>query len=214
MNRIGADMTQKLNYYDVSGTAAGEIPIEPNFLELEKGTQAVHDVVVAYLAGRRAGTASTKNRGEVNGTGKKPFRQKGLGRARAGSSQSPVWRGGGIIFGPKPRDYSKKINRRVRQLALKRAFSEKAAEGGIRVIEGLSVPDHKTKNLVSVLKRIGATGMTLLVLEDATDNVLKAAGNVASLMLVKADSVNVYQLLRFDSVVFTKSALEQFLKRI
>jgi large subunit ribosomal protein L4 len=214
MNRIGADMTQNLEYFDASGSAAGAIPIEQNFLEFEKGSQAVHDVVVAHLAERRAGTASTKNRGEVSGTGKKPFRQKGLGRARAGSSQSPVWRGGGIIFGPKPRDYSKKINRRVRQLALKRAFSEKAKEGAIRVIEELSLPDHKTRNLVAVLNRIGAKGSILLVVEDLSDNLLNASGNIATLMLVKAESVNVYQILRFDSVVFTKSALEHFLKRV
>ena len=135
----------KLNVLNMQAAGAGEYTLEDNLLELEKGTQAVHDTVIAFLAGERAGTASTKTRSEVRGGGAKPYRQKGTGRARAGTKSSPIWTGGGVTFGPKPRDYDKKINKKVKKLALKRAFSELVKAEAVTVLDELALPDHKTK---------------------------------------------------------------------
>src|ERR1051325_8318170 len=121
----------KLTVKDIKGNAQGEVDLDFPFVEDGKGNQAVHDVVVAYQAAQRSGTACTKNVGEVAGTNKKPWRQKGTGRARAGSFQSPLWRGGGVVFGPKPRDFSKKVSRKTRQLALRKAFSERLRAGDV-----------------------------------------------------------------------------------
>ena len=136
------------------GNPVGEFLIEDKWIELEKGEQAVHDVVVAFRNALRSGTASTKTRAEIRGTGAKPFRQKGTGRARQGSSKSPIHVGGGIAFGPKPRVYYKKVNKKVRQLALKRAFSEKVKDANVHIVDHLDFEDHKTKNAVKLLKNL------------------------------------------------------------
>src|ERR1044072_6592462 len=141
----------KLAIKDVKGQSQGEL--EGKFARIEngKGTRAVHDAVVAYLANRRMGTACTKNAGEVAGTNKKPWRQKGTGRARAGSFQSPVWRGGGVACGPKPRDFGKKITKATRQLALRKALSERLKSGDVLVVDDLKLDSPKTKGFVGVL---------------------------------------------------------------
>lgn len=207
-------MSKKLKITDCAGADKGEFTIPTECIELEKGKQAVHDVVVAFLAGNRAGTASTKTRSEVRGGGAKPFRQKGLGRARAGSKRSPIWTGGGIIFGPKPRSYGKHINKKVRTLALKRAFSEKVEEKAVRILDQLVLDDHKTKTFIKLMKTIDAVGKTLLVVEDYDENLLKASGNVGSVMVIKAASLNVYQLLHHTNVIFTKEAMDRFVGRL
>ena len=207
-------MSKKLKITDCAGEDKGEYAIPAECIELEKGEQAVHDVVVAFLAGNRAGTASTKTRAEVRGGNTKPFRQKGLGRARAGAKSSPIWTGGGIIFGPKPRSYGKHINKKVRTLALKRAFSEKVEENAIKVIDQLKLDDHKTKTFINLMKKIDVVGKTLLVVEDYDENLLKASANVSSVMLIKASSVNVYQLLHHTNVLFTKEAIDSFVGRL
>src|SRR6266699_216432 len=135
----------KLAVKDVRGQSQGELEVKFALIENGKGTQAVHDAVVAYLANRRMGTACTKNAGEVAGTNKKPWRQKGTGRARAGSFQSPLWRGGGVVFGPKPRDFTKKVGRKTRQLALRKALTERLTAGDVLVVEGIQFDSPKTK---------------------------------------------------------------------
>src|SRR5215475_9012145 len=136
----------KIAIKDIKGQAAGELEVRMALVENGKGTQAVHDTVTAYNAAQRSGTACTKTMGEVNGSGKKPWRQKGTGRARAGSFQSPLWRGGGVVFGPKPRDFGKKVSRRTRQLALREAISERLRGGDVVVVDDLRLASPKTKD--------------------------------------------------------------------
>src|SRR5919109_4314681 len=140
----------KLTVKDTKGNNQGELEVKFPLVEGGKGTQAVHDVVVAYQANQRMGTASTKTMGEVAGTGKKPWRQKGTGRARAGSFASPLWRGGGVVFGPKPRDFGKKVNARTRQLALRKALSERLKAGDVQIVAELKLGSPKTKGFTAI----------------------------------------------------------------
>src|SRR5271168_3258134 len=141
----------KLKIQDLKGNSQGELEVKFPVIENGKGTQAVHDTVVAYNAAQRSGTACTKNVGEVAGTNKKPWRQKGTGRARAGSFASPLWRGGGVVFGPKPRDFGKKVSRTTRQLALRKALSERLKAGDVLIVDDFKLPSPKTRDFLGVL---------------------------------------------------------------
>lgn len=208
-------MSKVLDILNCQGARVGEYALPDYALEVEKGEQAVHDVVVAFNAGLRAGTACTKTRGEVRGGGAKPFRQKGMGRARAGSNRSPVWVGGGTIFGPRPRSFAKKVNKKVMTLALRRSFSEKVIEGDVIVLENFSLPDHKTKSAFAVFKNLGlAANTVLLSVSEFEESVVCATGNLPFLALRRAQSVNVYELLRFEKILFTKDALDAFVSRL
>lgn len=207
-------MSKKIKIVSCAGEAKGDYALNKESIELEKGDQAVHDVVVAYLAGNRAGTASTKTRAEVRGGNSKPYRQKGTGRARAGRASSPVWRGGGVVFGPKPRSFAKQVNKKVRKLALKRAFSERVEEGAVTVLDKFELKDHKTKNVVEILKKLKLDGKIMIVVKDYDDNMLKATGNIDNLLLKKATSVNVFQLLHYTHILFTADAIEEFAAKI
>lgn len=207
-------MPEKLKILDMKGDSVGEFALKDEWLELKKGEQAVHDVVVASLSAQRAGTASTKTRGEVRGGGAKPFRQKGTGRARAGSIRSPLWRGGGVAFGPKPRSFAKKVNKKVRTLALKRAFSERIKEGSVVLINAIDLPDHKTKNIEAALKKLNLGKSVLMIVRDYSDNLLRATANIPEVQPVKAASASVYQLLRFKKILFTKDAMDEFIQRL
>src|SRR6476620_11809511 len=147
----------KLTIKNTQGGDAGELNLGFEPVEAEKGSQAVHDVVVAYMAAQRSGTACTKTMGDVAGSGKKPWRQKGTGRARAGSFASPLWRGGGVVFGPKPRDFSKKINNTTKQLALRKALSERIKAGDVLVVDDLKLESPKTKGFLGVLSAFQLT---------------------------------------------------------
>src|SRR5579862_427925 len=153
----------KLTIKDNDGKSAGELEVKFPLVEDGRGTQAVHDVVVAYQAAQRMGTACTKTMGEVAGTNKKPWRQKGTGRARAGSFASPLWRGGGVVFGPKPRDFAKKVSRNTRQLALRKALSERLRAGDVVVVDDLKLTSAKTKEFVGVLAALDLKGSALIV---------------------------------------------------
>src|SRR5882762_4445445 len=144
----------KLPVKDINGKSKGQLEVKFSLVEGGRGTQAVHDTVVAYQAAQRMGTANTKTMGEVNGTGKKPWRQKGTGRARAGSFASPLWRGGGVVFGPKPRDFSKKVSRNTRQLALRKALTERLRAGDVVVLEDLKLGSAKTKEFVGLMSAL------------------------------------------------------------
>ncbi len=208
-------MSNVLDILDCTGARVGEYVLPENVIELEKGEQAVHDAVVAFRAGQRAGTACTKTRGEVRGGGAKPFRQKGMGRARAGSNRSPIWVGGGTIFGPKPRSFAKKLNKKVMQLALKRALSERIVDGDLIVLDTFALADHKTKSANVVFKNLNLTDeLVLLSVPDYEETVVCATGNLPYVVLRKATSVNVYELLRFSKLVFTKEALDDFIGRL
>ena len=207
-------MEKNIQIVNKEGSPVGEFVVEDKWIELEKGEQAVKDVVVAFNAALRAGTASTKSRGEKKGGGAKPYRQKGTGRARAGTPTSPVWSGGGVAFGPKPRVFYKKVNKKVRQLALKRAFSEKLNESSVHIIDNLEFSDHKTKNTVGLLNNLNLEKKVLMVVKDYTENSLLATGNIPNLLLMKAGSVNVYQLLHYSNVLFSEEAIKEFVGRL
>jgi large subunit ribosomal protein L4 len=198
----------KLSVIDIAGKAKGEVEFADELLiKNGKGSQAVHDAVVAFMANQRLGTAKTKQMGEVAGTGKKPWKQKGTGRARAGSFQSPLWRGGAVTFGPQPRDYSKKITKKTKSLAFRKALSERLLAGDFVILDDLKLADHKTKSLVAALNVVAPQATTLVVAEAVDNNLKLAARNLPKVQVEPADSVNVYELLRFDKIVVTKSAL-------
>lgn len=208
-------MSMKIDILNMKGEKVGDYTIDESCLEFDKGAQAVHDAVVAFLAENRAGTASVKTRAEVTGSGKKPFKQKGLGRARAGSVRSPVWRHGGHSFGPKPRDYSVKLNAKVKKLALKRSFSDRLKAEAVVVVDSLVFADAKTKSAAAAFKAMNvAEGKLLVSVKEYDENFLRAVGNIAAVWALKAASVNTYHVLNADKLLFTKEALDEFVKRL
>jgi large subunit ribosomal protein L4 len=204
----------KLTIKDTKGNSQGELEIKFPLVEDGKGSQAVHDVVVAYQAAQRMGTASTKNVGEVAGTNKKPWRQKGTGRARAGSFQSPLWRGGGVVFGPKPRDFGKKVSRNTRQLALRKALSERLRAGDVVLLNDLKLDSPKTKDFIGVLSALELKGSALIVSQASDKNLTLASRNVPGVALTTSDSLSTYDVLRPDKLVFTQGAFEKLEARL
>jgi large subunit ribosomal protein L4 len=204
----------KISIKDIKGKSQGELEVKFQLVENGKGTQAVHDTVVAYRAAQRMGTACTKNVGEVSGSNKKPWRQKGTGRARAGSFQSPLWVGGGVVFGPKPRDFSKKVNSKTKQLALRKALSERLKAGDVVVVDDLKLESPKTKDFVGVLSALDLKGTALIVSQEVDKNLSLASRNVANVTLATSDSLNTYDVLRSDKLVFTKGAFEKVEARL
>jgi large subunit ribosomal protein L4 len=204
----------KVTVYNVNGGAAGEQEVADGLLELKRGAQAVIDVVTAYRAGIRAGTASTKTRDEVSGGGRKPYKQKGTGRARQGSIRSPILRGGGVVFGPHPRDYSKKVNKKLAALAFRRALSEKLAAGAVAVAAGLEAIEPKTKALAGLLKQAGGGRATLFVTAAVNRNLCRAARNVPKVEVTTAAQVNTYQIMRYPAVVVDAAGLEALKARL
>ncbi len=191
--------------------AAKEAKID--VIEDGHGTQAVHDVVVASRAARRSGTANTKTKAEVDMSGAKPWRQKGTGRARAGYVSSPIWRGGGVVFGPKPRDYSKKVSKSVRRLAFQKALSERIKAGDVLTIDKFVVPELKTKSFMSMLRKATDAEKVLLISESFDETTRKSARNVKPVKLTTASDVNTEQLLRFEKILVTQKALEKLAER-
>jgi len=204
----------KIAIKDTKGNNQGELEVKVQLVEGGKGTQAVHDVVVAYNAAQRMGTACTKTMGEVAGSGKKPWRQKGTGRARAGSFASPLWRGGGVVFGPKPRDFAKKVSRKTRQLALRKALSERLRAGDVVVVEDLSLSSGKTRDFTGMLSALDLKGTALVVSHKADKNLTMASRNVPNVALTTSDSLNTYDVLRPDKLLFTRGAFEQIEARL
>lgn len=183
-------------------------------IENGKGTQAVHDVVIALRAARRSGTASVKTKATVDLSGKKPWRQKGTGRARAGYASSPVWVGGGVVFGPHPRDYSKKVPKSVKRLALKKALSERIKAGDVLVTDHFAVSEPKTKQFIKLVKDSTPEEKVLIVSKSFDETTYKAARNVHPTLLVTASDVNTEQLLAFKKIIVTNEALSQLAERI
>lgn len=204
----------KLTLTDAEGRTTGEIEVGFALIENGRGTQAVHDSVVAYRANCRMGTACTKTMGEVAGSGKKPWRQKGTGRARAGSTRSPLWPGGGVVFGPKPRDFAKKVNRSTKTLALRKALSERLKMGDVLVVEDFKLSGFKTKGVVTVLRALQLTGTTLIVHAGADENLIRAARNLPMVKLTTGSQLHTYQVLEPDKLLFTRPALEQVGQRL
>jgi len=183
-------------------------------IENGKYTQVVHDTIVALRANRRSGTASTKTKATVNGSGAKPWRQKGTGRARAGYKSSPVWTGGGVVFGPHPRDYSKKVAKSVKKIALRKVLSERIKAGDVLVIDTFAVKEPKTKQFVAAIGKITEEPKTLVVSVAFDKNTYLAARNVQPVMLITAAEVNTEQLLNFRKIVITNDGLAQIADRL
>ena len=205
----------KISIKNISGKAAGELEVKFAMIENGRGTQAVHDTVTAYRAAQRMGTAKAKNAGEVAGTNKKPWKQKGTGRARAGSFQSPVWVGGGVTFGPRPRDFTKKISKNTKALALRKALTERLKMGDVVIVDDLKLASAKTKDFVKVIDTLELTGTTLIVSCGAANaNLTRAARNICGVTLTTGDSLNTYDVLRPDKLLFSKSAFEKVEARL
>ncbi|HKW28469.1 MAG TPA: 50S ribosomal protein L4 [Verrucomicrobiae bacterium] len=204
----------KIAIKNIAGKNQGELEVKFALVEDGKGTQAVHDAVVAYQAAQRSGTANTKNVGEVSGTNKKPWRQKGTGRARAGSFQSPLWVGGGVVFGPRPRDFAKKISRKTRALALRKALSERLKAGDVIVVDDLKLASPKTKEFIGVISALELKGTTLVVSTATDKNLALASRNLPEVAVTTSDSLNTYDILRPDKLLFTRSAFEKVEARL
>ena len=203
----------KLKIYSPDGSTSHEAEFDIPAFEGDKGVQAVKEVVVAHRANARQGTRSTKTRGEVRGGGKKPWAQKGTGRARAGSIRSALWSGGGVVFGPKPRDFSKKINGKVKALAFSRALFDRAVAGEIDVIEAFSPATPKTKLMHQVVRRICPKGKVLLVDAPFTAETNRAARNLDRVTLQEAAKLNTLDLVAYTKIVVSTKALEQIIAR-
>lgn len=204
----------KLKVFTPDGTSSREQDFSLPTFEGDKGLQAVKEVIVAINANNRLGTHSTKTRGEVSGGGKKPWRQKGTGRARAGSTRSPLWVGGGVVFGPKPRDYSKKINAKVKALAFSRALFDRASAGEIDVIESFQAPNAKTKEMNQVIGRIAPEGKVLVVDAQFSVEAARATRNIARVSLQEAAKLNTLDLAQYRKIIVSTAALEKIIARV
>ena len=197
----------KIAIKNLEGKSQGELEVKFEMIENGRGTQAVHDAVTTYRAAQRSGTACTKTAGEVQGSNKKPWKQKGTGRARAGSVRSPLWAGGGVVFGPKPRDFTKKISKKTRQLALRKALSERIKLGDVIIVDDLKLSSPKTKDFTGVISALELKGTTLIVAA-ADKNLTLASRNLENVTMTTGDLLNTYDILRPDKLLFTRSAFE------
>ncbi len=203
----------KLKVYTPDGSQSREADFGIPTFEGDRGLQAVKEVVVAHQANARLGTHSTKRRGEVRGGGKKPWRQKGTGRARAGSNRSPLWGGGGVVFGPKPRDYGKKINGQVKALAFGRALFDRAAAGDLDVIEEFQANPAKTRVMHQLITRIAPQGRVLIVDDPFAPEMRRAARNLGRVSLQEAARLNTLDLCQYQKIVVSTRALEKIIAR-
>jgi large subunit ribosomal protein L4 len=193
--------------YNIEGKQTGEIQLNDAVFSAEINESVMHEVVVMQLANRRKGTASTKTRGEVRGGGRKPWRQKGTGRARVGSIRSPLWKGGAITFGPKPRDYSYSVPKKIRRKAVTSALSSKYKEEEMIVLDALKIEQPKTKEMAKVLKNLSVDQKALIVLAEKDENVVRSSNNIPGVTLIAAESLNVYDILNNDKLIMTKDAV-------
>lgn len=197
----------KVSVYNMAGTVVGEIELSDAVFGIEPNKEAMHAVVKNYLANQRQGTQSTLTRAEVRGGGRKPWKQKGTGRARQGSIRAPQWRHGGIALGPKPRDYSFSINKKVRRLAIKSAFSSKVNENNLIVVDAIECDDYKTKTVISMLAALGVGRKALIVSLDKNEKLIKSAANIPGVKTALINTINVYDILNHDKFIIVKDAV-------
>lgn len=197
----------KVSVFDMAGKKTGEIELSASVFGIEPNKSVMHEAVVNYLANQRQGTQSTLTRTEVSGGGRKPWRQKGTGHARQGSIRAPQWIHGGIALGPKPRDYSYSLNRKVKRLAMKSAFSSKVLDENIIVVENLKLDEIKTKSVVAMLKALGADRKALIVMPETDINVVKSARNIPGVKTARVNTLNVYDILNHDKFIVAKDAV-------
>lgn len=199
----------KFRIYNLSGEGVGDIELSEHVFGIKPNVSIMHQVVRNILANRRQGTQSAKTRAEVRGGGRKPFRQKGTGRARQGTIRAPHYVGGGVVFAPKPRNYGFKITKKARQLAMRSALSSKVIDSEMKIVNEFKLDEIKTKNVVSILKSIDASGKTLIVTSGKDDMVIKSARNIEGVQVTFADVLNVYDVLNHEHVVFTVDAIKK-----
>ena len=201
-------MTQ-VTVFDMTGKSDGEMTLSDAIFGIEPNTSVMHAAVVNYLANQRQGTQSTLTRSEVSGGGRKPWKQKGTGRARQGSTRAPQWTHGGIALGPKPRDYSYELPKKVKRLALKSAFSAKVAGNDMIVVDNIAVDSFKTKTVVEMLSNLGADKKALIVMPEVDIKLIKSAANIPGVKTALVNTINVYDILNCDKFIVAKSALEK-----
>ncbi|HAH97996.1 MAG TPA: 50S ribosomal protein L4 [Verrucomicrobiales bacterium] len=213
----------KVAIKDTSGTDQGELKASFTPVDDGKGQQAVHEAVVAYNAAQRAGNASTKTVAQVSGSGTKPWRQKGTGRARVGYKRNPIWRGGGVAHGPKPRVYIKKLNKKVRELALRKAITERVKDGQVIILDGLNLEKPATAQLASTLSALGINGKkptkalyksAILITAESDSNIALSARNISRVRSTTSDTLTTYDILWPDVLVFTRDAFQKFEQRL
>lgn len=199
----------KINVVDMAGKVVSEIELNDAVFGIEPNKTAMHSAVVNYLANQRQGTQSTLTRTEVSGGGRKPWRQKGTGHARQGSTRAPQWRHGGVALGPKPRSYRFALNKKVKRLAMLSALSSKVSENEMVVVDAIKTDEFKTKTMVAMLKALGAEKKTLIVLDSVDSKVIKSAANIQGVKTTQANTLNVYDILNCDKFVIVKGAVEK-----
>jgi large subunit ribosomal protein L4 len=200
----------KLDVYDQSGKKVSQLTLKDEVFGIEPNEQALYDVVKAQRAAMRQGTHKVKNRREVSGGGRKPWRQKGTGRARQGSIRSPQWRGGGVVFGPTPRDYYIKVNRKVRRLALRSALSLKVTEKAFTILDVFALESAKTKSMVEILSNLKIEGKTLIIMDALDSNVLLSARNIEGVEVTTSEQASVFEIMSAKNLLVTQSAANQF----
>lgn len=199
----------KVNVYNQLGEVVGDIELNEAIFGVEVNEHVVYEVVKNHLANRRQGTQSAKTRAEVRGGGRKPWRQKGTGRARQGSIRAPQWKGGGVVFAPKPRSYRYSVPKKVRRLAMKSVLSSKVLEGELRILDSLTVDAFSTKKAKEILKNLSLETKTMIVLPEGNDMIIKSFANLPKVETVVVDYMNVYDLMRFDNLIIIKDALSK-----
>ncbi len=199
----------KVALYDITGSQIGDMELSDDVFGVEVNTHVLYEAVKNYLANQRQGTQSAKTRAEVRGGGRKPWRQKGTGRARQGSIRSPQWVGGGVVFAPKPRDYSYKLPKKIKRLALKSALSSKVEDNEIIVVDSLYLDKPKTKDMIKVLSNLKAGKKTLVVMPERDENVILASRNIPGVKTTYVNTINVYDILNCDSFLITKDAVNK-----
>lgn len=199
----------QVQVYNQEGRKTSKLELADSVFGIEPNADAMHLAVVSYLANQRQGTQSTLTRSEVSGGGAKPWRQKGTGRARQGSTRSPQWTHGGIALGPKPRKYKVELNKKVRRLAMKSAFSSKVMENELIVVDSISMDEYKTKKIVAMLSAIGAEKKALIVLPEVDSKVIKSANNIPGVKTAQVNTLNVYDILNADKLIIVKDAVSK-----
>ena len=199
----------KIDVYDITGKKVSEVELKEEIFGIKPNEDLVHAAVVNYLANQRQGTQSTKTRAEVRGGGRKPWRQKGTGRARQGSIRAPQWIKGGIALGPKPRSYRYTINKKERRIAIKSVLSSKVLENTLTVVDKIAFDEIKTKNMVTALNNLKVEGKTLIMLPEKNENVQKSARNIEGVKTTLVNTVNVYDLLKYNKLVVTLDAVKK-----
>ena len=199
----------KVTIYNISGDQVSEIELSDDVFGVEINENAMYEVVKNQLANKRQGTQSAKTRAEVRGGGRKPWRQKGTGRARVGSIRSPLWIGGGVSFAPKPRDYSYRLPKKIRKIAMKSALTLKVNNDEIIVLDGLNIPTPKTKEMINILRNLNADKKALIVMDEKNDAVIKSARNIPGVKTISVNTLNVYDILKYDKFIITKDAVQK-----